>query len=343
MKTLRSPRFWIGIAISFLCLWLAFRNLDWSEMQNTLYNARLLWLVPAILIQFLAVWTRARRWAALLDRKGLVTNAFWSHSIGFLFTNVLPFRLGEAARAVVMSERSNIPFFQVAASILVERILDVAIVLIGLAGVLPFIPQIPPLISRAGLTFGAIVVVALIVLAIVVRFRSFGERVLSAFLKRLPFLPANAIMGRWRELVDGLAPLLRWRSAGAAIFWTIAAWACSLSIYWFVMRAFQPDATWIEAIFIIVTLALAISIPSSPGFIGVFQYAGQQALVLPFAGKYSDSTALAITMVAWLVYFVITTLLGMVALWQMGESFSKIGRLISSRASKPGENLAQEE
>lgn len=341
MKILRSPRFWIGIGISVLSLWLAFRSINFTDLENAIGRAQFLWLLPAVLIQFFAVWARAQRWATLLDRKGLVWKAFWSHSIGFLFTNVFPFRLGEPARAIVMSERSNIPLFQVAGSILIERILDVAIVVLALAGVLPFL-RVPELVSRSGLVFGSIVLVALIVLWLIVRFRTLSDRIVRAVLERLKFLPGEALLARWSELVEGLTPLLSLRVLLGAIFWTVAAWFFSLAIYYCSMKAFQPDATVIESIFVVVTLALAITLPSSPGFIGVFQLAGQQALVLPFAGKYTPSNALAIILTAWLIYYVITTLFGVIALWQMGESFGKLGRLITSRSTPAKKDLAEE-
>jgi uncharacterized membrane protein YbhN (UPF0104 family) len=78
-------------------------------------------------------------------------------------------------------------------------------------------------------------------------------------------------------------------------------------------------------------LSFAVTVPSSPGFIGIFQLAGQQALVLPFGSKYEATNALAITLTAHLIYYLLTTLLGIVGLWQLGESFAKLGRMIKSK------------
>jgi uncharacterized membrane protein YbhN (UPF0104 family) len=212
----------------------------------------------------------------------------------------------------------------------VERVLDVSIVVIGLLVVLPFM-KVPALVIDAGTTFGVLILVALIGLWIVVKFRDFSDRILQAILARLKFLPAQAVMARWHELVDGLAPLTRFKSGTRVVFWTIVSWFFSWGIYWFVMRAYQPDNTVVEALFMVVALALAITVPSSPGFIGVFQYVGQQALVLPFGGKYNPSNALAITLVAYLVYYLFTSGLGVAGLWQVGQSFTNLGKLITAR------------
>ncbi len=78
-----------------------------------------------------------------------------------------------------------------------------------------------------------------------------------------------------------------------------------------------------------VSLSLAVAVPSSPGFIGVFQFVGQQALVIPFGVKYSPGAALAITVVAYLVYYVLSTLLGAVGLFRLGQSFSGLRQLVA--------------
>ena len=90
-----------------------------------------------------------------------------------------------------------------------------------------------------------------------------------------------------------------------------------------------------------VALSLAVTVPSSPGFIGIFQLVGQQALVSPFGNKYDASSALAIALTAHLTYYLVTTLLGVGGLWRLGESFASLARSVSSRV--PGVNTASGE
>jgi hypothetical protein len=101
-------------------------------------------------------------------------------------------------------------------------------------------------------------------------------------------------------------------------------------MYWCTLHAFQPLARWVEAAFMIVALALAVSVPSGPGFIGVYQWVGQQALVLPFGAKYDAANALAITMTAYLIYYLCTTALGVLGLWWFGQSFTQFWQAIKA-------------
>ena len=80
-----------------------------------------------------------------------------------------------------------------------------------------------------------------------------------------------------------------------------------------------------------VSLSFAVIVPSSPGFIGIFQFIGQQALVIPFGLKYSVSSALAIALIAHLVYYILSTLLGIIGVWRIGQSFTNLMRLAARK------------
>jgi len=328
MSALRRPRFWIGVAIGVLCLWLALRNVPFADLGHALAGVRYAWLLPAAALQLLGVLARARRWVVLLDREDRLADSFWAQGVGYLFTNVFPMRLGEPARVLVMSRRCGLPVVQVGASAVVERLLDVAAVVAILILVLPWM-HVPALVIRAGASFGGLVLLALFLLVAAVRFGQRGEALLRSLCERARLLPAEGIVARWRELVGGLLPLTRRRTALRALGWSAVCWALSVATYWCVIRAFQADGALMEAAFMVVALSLAVSVPSSPGFVGVFQLAGQQALVLPFGAKYDAAAALAITLAGHLTYYLLTTVLGLLGLWRLGESFAGLERLVA--------------
>jgi len=296
-------------------------------------RANRLWLLLAIALQLLGVLARAQRWVVLLNNKGRLRDAFWAQGVGYLFTNVFPLRMGEPARVLIMGQRSKLPIMQVAASAIVERVLDVATIVLVLVLVLPWM-DVPPLVKRTGIIFAALSLAAITTLVFAVRFRLQSERFLEFVCRRIRVLPAESIVRWWKELVVGFTPLTQLEVAMRSVGWALAAWAASIATYWCVLRAFQPDASVIEASFMVVALAFAVTVPSSPGFLGVFQLVGQQALVLPFGAKYEATTAMAITMTAYLIYYLLTTILGIIGLWQLGQSFAKVGRMLSR--TKPG-------
>jgi hypothetical protein len=327
---LKTGRFWVSCAVSLLCLWLAFRHIPVGEVVHLLAGAHCLLLLAALAADFLAVVARAWRWVAVLQTEAALTDSFWAQGVGFLFTNVFPLRLGEPARVLVMSERCGLPVMQVTASAIVERLLDAATNVLVLVLVLRWM-RVPPLMRQAGMSFGGIALTGLLLLLLLVRFRHHSESLVQALCARVPFLPAKRIMTWWKELISGFLPLTRGRVALQAIAGSLVAWALSLAMFWCVLRAFHADGTLVEAAFMMVALSFAMSVPSSPGFVGVFQLVGQQALVLPFGAKYDAVSALAITLTVHLTYYLLTTTLGVIGLWRLGESFAKLGQKMTGR------------
>ncbi|MBI4319992.1 MAG: flippase-like domain-containing protein [Chloroflexi bacterium] len=332
MKSFLTPKVFVGTAISILALWLAVRDVPFGELGNALQGASYVWLIPAVALHFLSIGARAQRWVVLLGKQGSLADSFWAQSIGYLFTNILPLRAGEPARVIAMAERCRLPILQVAASAVVERLLDLATILLILLLVLPWM-QVPMLVIQAGQSFGAVMLVALVALLLAVRLSGRGERILQSVCNHVTLLPRESILARWRQTVDGLAPLKHFNVAVWSVGWSSLAWASSLAINWSVLRVFEADASLVEAAFMQVALALAVTIPSSPGFIGVFQLAGQQALVLPFGAKYTAANALAITMVAHMTYYLLTSALGVAGLWKLGSSLARVGRVVKSELS----------
>lgn len=325
MGALRNRRLWVGVVVSLLCLWLAFRDVTVPDLGRALAGFRYFWLFPAFGLQILAIVIRAVRWDVLLNRDGGVRNAFWAQGVGFLFTNIFPLRLGEPARVMVMADRSGLPWVRVAVSAAVERLLDVAAVLVLLGLVLPWM-KAPAVVLLTGRSFGFLVLLALVGVGVVLRFRQASEKVVASVAERIAVLPTEGTLRRWRELLDGLAPLARLRVSLESALGSACIWGLYTGVYWCVLHAARPDSTTIEAAFMVVALALVYTVPSSPGFIGVFQLVGQQALVLPFGDKYDARAALAVTMAAYLVYYSTTSLIGVLGLWRTGESFVRLGR-----------------
>lgn len=342
MSFIRSFRFWIGILVSLLFLWLAVRNIPIQTLAGSIASAAYLWLIPALAAQVLAVLTRSQRWVVLLKQPRRLSSSLWAQGIGYLFTNILPLRMGEPARILVMAEQCGLPPMFVAGTAVIERLLDVATITIILALilVLPWM-QVPPSVSNAGLVFGLLVLLGLLLIVLMARFKQRARRVVEWLLGFLPFLPAQSVLRWWDDLIESLTLLLDWRAAVKAVAWSVICWTFSACVFYCVIRAFQADGLVIEAVFMMVTLSLAVTLPSSPGFIGVFQFAGQQALVLPFGTKYNSSSALLITLTAHLVYYLLTTGLGLIAIWATGTSFSKLFQTMLGRKNSGDPAIAK--
>jgi len=320
----------MGLAITVICVWLAFRKVPYTEITDIISDGNYYWLIPAAIAQLLAILVRSQRWVVLLDRKDQLEASVWSQGIGYLFTNLFPFRLGEVVRVLVMSERCKMPVVQVAGTAIVERLMDVGTMILALVVVLPWM-QVPSAIIKSGQIFGVFVLVGILIIILLAMFKGTSVALINRICTVFPVLPKAMILARWAELLEGLTPLLRGVVALQVIVLSLLSWLFSGVVFYCAIRTFQPAGLLLEAIFMMVSLSLAVIVPSSPGFIGVFQFVGQQALVIPFGEKYSLGSALAITLIAHIVYYILSSLVGIIGLWRIGQSFAGLMGLVARK------------
>jgi glycosyltransferase 2 family protein len=149
MKMTNKVNVAVGFDDTVFCVWLAFRKVTYTEIANVISGGNYYWLMPAAVAQLLAILMRSQRWVVLLDRKSELEASIWSQGIGYLFANLFPFRLGEVARVLVMAERCKMPVVQVAGTVIVERLLDVGIMIFALLMVLPWMQVPSAILSQA--------------------------------------------------------------------------------------------------------------------------------------------------------------------------------------------------
>jgi len=333
-----AVRLGLAVGISAGAFWLALRRTDFGALRTAVAGASLLWLLPYPFICIALNVLRGEIWTRLLERRVKLAPAFWAYSVGFLVNNVLPFRVGEATRVVVLSTRSGLPLVEVAAAAGLERLLDMIALAVMLALIAPTLGRLPGLTNSA---LGVVVVVGAGVVSIwiVVRFRDRAAALIARLTAWLPEHIGREVLHQWSELVNGLSVLLRPSiglptAGGALIVWTL-----TVLLQWFVLKSFQPRAGFVDAAVMVAAISLAIALPAAPGFLGVYHWAGQQALVSAFPGRYDPSTALAAAIVAHAVSYFTSSAIGVVGLWYFGVAPSKIAGIPSQH--QPVERASQ--
>jgi uncharacterized protein (TIRG00374 family) len=323
-------------AVTGAALWLASRNVHIDRVRSALGEANFVWLLPYPVFCIVLNLIRGEIWRMLLGRRVTSAQAFWAYSVGFLANNVLPFRLGEAARVVLLATRSELPVVEVAAAAGLERLLDLAVLSLMLALLGPALAGMPGLM-RAATGVMVLVGVALVAIAMLTRFRHQSRAVLESATGWLPTAARRIVVERWNDLTRGLTVLLKpavgFPAAGAAV----VVWTLTVAVQWLVLRAFQPAAGAADAAFMVAAVSLAIALPAAPGFVGVYHWAGQQSLIAAFPERYDPSMALAAATVAHALSFVTSTALGVGGLWYFGMPPSAManvlrdGRIVAAR------------
>ena len=128
----------LSFGLTGLFGWWAFHDLRWGDMWASLRTANFLWLVPHVVLLQCVHWLRALRWGSLLS--GLERVPFRvlneATAVGNMLFVLLPLRLGEFARPVLISRRSSIRASAALTSVVLERIIDGVAVALLLEGTL---------------------------------------------------------------------------------------------------------------------------------------------------------------------------------------------------------------
>jgi len=124
----------VGTLIALITIWLTFRKTDWQEIRTVFDNATWAYafaVLPALAASYLF---RIYRWVTLLAPIGKVKKSTAASPLitGFMLNSVLPGRLGEFARSVLLSRKTGIPFASTFATVVIARLFD-GLALSGLA------------------------------------------------------------------------------------------------------------------------------------------------------------------------------------------------------------------
>ena len=117
-----------GIAVSALAILLVAQTADIPSAVTKVANVDARWLALPALVIVAQMWVRAARWAILLRAVQTVPintrAAMWPTTAAYLGNAVLPARLGEVVRIVLISRRTRVTATAATASILIERVVD---------------------------------------------------------------------------------------------------------------------------------------------------------------------------------------------------------------------------
>lgn len=310
-------------AITAAALAYALWGVDWARLGHLLQGAdyRLLLPFEAFLVAFYGF--NALRWAVILrplGRFGLgrVTPAMM---IGFAGNNVLPAHLGELVRAVVFARGAGLPASSVFMTLVVERLLDVlAILLLTLAAVLWVDPFPASLVLGAEVAAGVTAVAALAIAA----FLRFPEPLAALWERLTAWLPwglsarGAAVL---RAAAGALAALKAPGLVAAMLAWSLLKWAACGAMVALSLRAFGAAVPFGVGLIVVAVIALAVTVPTAPGFFGAMQAAFVFALV-PFG--ISQETALAASVLYLLAQWVPVTAVGGACFAALGLHFGQV-------------------
>jgi uncharacterized protein (TIRG00374 family) len=283
-----------------------FRRVDVHQLVEELRATQWSWALLAAILAPAGLWVRAQRWRYLFPPGARPPGLVPGVMIGYMANNLLPFRAGEVVRVYVVARRWGRGFWTTLATLVVERVLDSLVIVLVLAVLVLMVPVPAELRWGAGVLLG-IDLVALTVLGALAGAPDRFQALLTLLVRRWPKLERR--LGYILEtFLTGLQGIRTPGHALPLLGWTVLVWVVPALAAWTMLRGVHLDLPFVAGWTVMAFVGLGVSIPSAPGYVGVFHYAAVLALgvfgapvtkAVGYALLFHASQILPVTLVGW--------------------------------------------
>jgi len=325
---------WVGLAVGLACLAIVFIFFAKpGDIIDNLRHVHLGYLLLGALGVVLFLVIRAVRWRFMLAGDGAsghddsgpaappYAQVFHIQNIGYMLTQLLPLRLGDVARAILIGNVPPVTIARGLSTMVVERLLDMLFIVVLLPFTLSGIPSLPEWMRSFALFSGFAALAGIVVLVIAANQRARTVRLADWVLQRLPFLHRETWVRRADELLVGLKSLTSLRDGALLLVLSVLVWLPVLAAYYFTLRAVGLTPTLALTGFVVCAAAFSVAVPSTPGQAGPYHVAVIAALQL--AGQPATASA-SFAFLYHIMNIVVMVLMGLWGIAGTGVTFRNV-------------------
>jgi uncharacterized membrane protein YbhN (UPF0104 family) len=315
MKANGKGRLWswiVAVPLAAFLLWWSLRGVDWSTVWVTIAGAHGRFLAIFGFFCCLSFFMRSLRWRILLNAEEDLTvgAVFCATMAGYMGNAFLPARAGELVRTLVVSGRSSLSKTYVLTTALSERLMDVIALVLWASLILLGVQSKPDWMGGVARAMAIGAGAGAAAIAILPHTGTFCQNLL----RRLP-LP-HGLRDRLIALADQVLLGMRafhhtGRFLGFAAL-TVLIWVSDTLGTMIAARALDLAISFSMAMLLITGLGLGSALPSTPGYVGIYQFVAVTVLA-PFG--IAKSNAVAFILVVQAYGYLVTLALGLPCLW----------------------------
>ncbi len=317
----------VGLVVGAAFIYFISTKIAWAEVELAFATAQWLpWLPLAVLTYIIGMLIRGLRLQLIVKDESAISIGTASNiiAVGYAVNNILPARLGEFARAGMLSERTGMPYLLALTITFLERLLD------GLVILFLFIMSSLLVPATAELRNGAALAALIFIVAMVtVAFVTLMPQTAVALASNLSTLLGRRVHAKILALVTqinrGFGCLRNAQSAILILASSFLVWLVEALFFMLIMPCFGLPASIMRALVTMTVTNLGILIPSTPGYVGTYHAFCAHTLqtVCSVSGMtpgtiepilVDPSVAVSYAVLVHLIYYVIVTVWGLYAL-----------------------------
>jgi len=281
MMDKKPIRLWVGICFAVLFLWLVLRQITLDDIWRAFIGINYGWITAAQVAFALDFSCRIERWRLMIELDS--PDLKWRRCAGpflasYAANNVLPFRAGDALRAFAFNKKLGATPGVVIATLFIERMLDLIVlsVIFGVA-IAIFIHDMKQFL---GIGSAALIAAAIAFLSVLIfpRLISPIVRAIARLVLRIAPSFGSKLFIEINKSLNTVSNLTQRGVMFKLVLWSILAWLSEGCVFWFTAMALPALAIPLAAWLALPTGTLATLIPSTPGYVGTFDFFTVQAM-----------------------------------------------------------------
>ena len=318
MKKLKQYRFILGLIIGGFFLYLVLKKADLKEVLGIIKTAKWLYVILGFVSAVAAIVLRSYRWKLLLAEKGKglrIRNYFDALCVGQMMNGILPFRVGDFVQAYFLGHKSSLSKSMVFSTVVMERLLDCfppgIILVVG-----SFFVIMPDQIGIGRILIAMAVLAA--GMTLVFRSRKTAENIVERL------MPTHDMKDKIHHLIgnfySGLEVMKKGHVVVRVFMYTVLVWAAYLMIAYSCLLCFDIDIGIMSAMLVMAIAAISVTIPSSPGYVGTWEFFVILALSI---FRIDKNRALSFALIYHFVSLAVVALMGLIVVIKTGFSLKQ--------------------
>ncbi|MFA5858330.1 MAG: lysylphosphatidylglycerol synthase transmembrane domain-containing protein [Elusimicrobiota bacterium] len=305
-----------GIAISCVFLYLIFRKTDLQQIFSLILAAKWGFVLLSLVLTVVSLYIRSYRWQVLLKEHHVIPRRSCMESIciGLTTNNLLPFRLGDLTQAYVLAKRNSLSKSLVLSTVVVERLCDLVFPLVVITA-----SSVVILAPGSNLVFAFLVVIPIGLLFLFIA-KGQVKNIVSFIFSKTQY--SERIVRAVDNFYAGFKVFRTWQNSLLVTFYTLVLWTCYSLMSYCILLAVRIDLSLLKVIWVQAVTAMSVVIPSSPGYIGTWEFFAQSALQVLGVNK---ELGLTFAILSHATQYIVQNVMGIYMIAKTGLSFAEIG------------------
>ncbi len=332
----------IVLILVIILLYFFFQNVEFEKVLKILKDVNPIYIIVFILGLYSQFFIRAYRWGILFrpfKKKISIMNLYHYSFIGMFINTLIPGRLGEPARGILIAKEEGLESGTGLATIVIERMIDSIMIVLLFFMSLLFIDSSNSILlgklKAGGVIFLPVVIVIFLMFYLINIPAVFSiiEKMIGIVMKIFPDRSREKFTDFFIDFIKGLKLKLGFADSVKLLFSSILVWVFLVPFYWFLMQGFDfgSSVSLIGTIpyFSLIVMSAAVPTPGMAGSLDAASKHGLLELYKNAAGQSiaSVNEAAAYTLLVHVLIIVVIVVAGFISFSSKGLKMSSVKKV----------------